>query len=153
MRISTIEERPTVSIQNGKPICRRSSSENAASSCEKIVFVDVDQRRDLPRHRRRKVEIDEAPLAFDKQESDHRLGHHHRHDDDQERAGIKPLRHDQLQPLDEAIPPADDRGRKRAGGRCRGICGAEQMTGHAADASAAVLEAARGTAHGEATSR
>ena len=89
MRISTIEERPTVSIQNGKPICLRISSDSASSSWEKngfgpgggscglrqkiddkaepllcdaaqlravgalrIGLVDVDERRDLLRHRR-----------------------------------------------------------------------------------------------------
>ena len=38
MRISTRAERPTVSIQNGRPICLRSSTDSAWSSSEKNGF-------------------------------------------------------------------------------------------------------------------
>ena len=38
MRISTSAERPTVSIQNGRPICLRNSSDSAWSSSEKNGF-------------------------------------------------------------------------------------------------------------------
>ena len=38
MRISTSDERPTVSIQNGRPICLRISSDSAWSSSEKNGF-------------------------------------------------------------------------------------------------------------------
>ena len=38
MRISTSAERPTVSVQNGRPICLRNSTDSAWSSSEKNGF-------------------------------------------------------------------------------------------------------------------
>ena len=38
MRTSIKDERPTVSVQNGRPICRRNSTDSAWSSGEKNGF-------------------------------------------------------------------------------------------------------------------
>ncbi len=164
MRISTIDERPTVSIQNGRPICLRISSDSASSSCEKNGFgswrrqlrsrqeiddeaepvlrdaaqlgvvgvlrkglVDVDERRDLLRHRRRQIIRHQIPVPLHEHESDHRLQHHHRHDDDQERTGIEPLRHHRFEPAAEAVPRSGDRPRHRGRGAGHGARGGGHM--------------------------
>ena len=82
----------------------RDAAELRAIGALRIGLIDVDQRCDLARHRRRQVIIDHAPLPLDEHERDHRLQHHHRHDDDEQRAGIEPLRQHSLEPKGEACP-------------------------------------------------
>ena len=96
-------------------------------------FIDVDEGRDLAGHRRRQIEIDHARLPLDEQEGDDRLQHHERHDDDQERAGIKAVRHHRAQPAGEAVPRPGDVARG-AGDRVGGghhVARRDPQTSHA----------------------
>ena len=55
--------------------------------------VDVNQSTDVLHDGPREPLRDGVPMPLHERERDHRLQDHHRHDDDQERAGIEALRH------------------------------------------------------------
>ena len=95
------------------------AAELRAISALRVGFVDVDQGRDLARHRGREIVVDQAPLPLNEHKGDHRLQHHHRQDDDQQRAGIKSFRQRQLEPLGEAVPGTRNRRCNRADRRRR----------------------------------
>jgi hypothetical protein len=88
MRISTRLELPTVSIQNGRPIC-------LVIGLPRIGLDEFDDRGDVARHRRRQALGDGLPVAFHEDEGDDRLQQHHRGDDDDQRTGVEAARHRQ----------------------------------------------------------
>ena len=109
----------------------------------RIGLIDVDEGRDLLRHRRRQISGHQIPVPLHEQKGDHRLQHHHRHDDDQKRAGIEPLRHHRFEEASEADPNcrhrSDDRAHRGGDDAGRGIGRVGQLAGGVAQASDAVV--------------
>jgi hypothetical protein len=74
----------------------------------RIELGQLDHGRDVlgdgggeaPRH--------QVPVPLHENEGDHRLQQHHRDDDDQERAGVQPGRHQALDEAAEAVPHVVD---------------------------------------------
>ena len=147
MRISTRFERPTVSIQNGRPICLRTScGQRLVEQREERLrpdrrqrvdgqeidrepeplLGDATQRRvvavrrkllrrsiergDVLGHRRRQPPRHRVPVPLHEHEGDDRLQDHHRRDDDDQRAGVEPLRQ---QALDRSVSTRSHRRRAR----------------------------------------
>ena len=71
---------------------------SAAIACRRSIVgagrqraVEIDDRADVARHRRRQPVGDEIPMALHEDIGDRRLQQHHRQDDDQQRAGVEAL--------------------------------------------------------------
>jgi hypothetical protein len=87
-----------------------------------IGLVYVHQRRDVLHDGGRQALGDRVPMSFHEHEGDDGLQDHHWRDDDEQRARIKPLRQDAVEPVAEPVPRADH----PAGGRAqRGNSGIE----------------------------
>ena len=130
-----------------QPILRDAAKLRAIGAL-RIGLIDVDQRGNIAGHRRRQVIIDHFPLPLDEHERDQRLQHHHRHNDDEQRAGVQPFWQHRLEPQIEAAPAPGDRrsdGSRRGGGVRR----AQKVTGSVAQAPGAAIK----TGHGVATKR
>ncbi len=100
-------------------------------------LIDVDQGGDFLRHRRRQIIRHQIPVPLQEQQRDHRLQHHHGHDDDQQRTGIKPLRHHRFEPAAEAVPRLRDRPHHGGAGARQRIRRRDQLAGGSAQAAEA----------------
>ena len=68
----------------------------------RIGIMDVDDRGDILNQSGRKLMRDELPMPLQKDIGHDGLQNHHRQDDDEQRAGVKALRHDRLQLLHDS---------------------------------------------------
>ena len=91
----------------------------------RIRLGNLRQRRDVADHRGRQVPRHHVPVPLHEHKGDDRLQDDHRRHDDQQRAGIKPLRHDVLEPASQPVPRL---GHASGGGAKRGE--AEIKVGH-----------------------
>ena len=58
-----------------------------------IGAIEISDGRNILHHRRRQTERHQLPVTLHEEIGDGRLQHDHRHDDDEQRARVKPLRH------------------------------------------------------------
>ena len=89
----------------------------------RIDLVDVDQAGDVLHHRGRQPPRHRVPVPLHEHERHHRLQDHHRHDHDQQRAGIEPGRHPALE---RVAHPAIGRGDAAGGAADQREAGVER---------------------------
>ena len=89
----------------------------------RIALVDVDQAGDVLHHRGRQPPRHRVPVPLHEHERHHRLQDHHRHDHDQQRAGIEAGRHPALE---RVAHPAIGRGDAAGGGADQRQAGVER---------------------------